>query len=54
MQPQHIPRHVPARPSPMDNEPVFTAFACGHVGTGRTPQAARADLMEKIRHSGEM
>jgi len=54
MQTHPTPRHNPSPPSIFDRERVFTAFALGHVGTGRTPQAARADLMEKIRHSGEM
>ncbi|CAH0342316.1 hypothetical protein RHI9324_05496 [Rhizobium sp. CECT 9324] len=35
------------------NEAIFTATALGLVGTGRTPQDARRDLMEKIRQSGE-
>jgi hypothetical protein len=45
----YTPPSVPA----LYNENIFTATALGLVGTGRTPQAARADLMEKIRQSGE-
>lgn len=54
MHPHPVPRHNPSPPSFMDNERVYTQSAMGLVGTGRTPQAARADLMEKIRHSGEL
>jgi hypothetical protein len=31
----------------------FTATGAGMVGTGRTPQEARQDLMEKIRQARE-
>lgn len=48
-----IPYTPPSVPA-LYTEAIFTATALGFVGTGRTPQAARADLMEKIRQSGEM
>jgi len=46
------PSRTPSLPDWMDK--VFTATALGLVGTGRTPQAARTNLMEKIRQGMEV
>ncbi|UIY29202.1 hypothetical protein LZK73_21960 [Neorhizobium galegae] len=43
--------YTPPQPS---QEKVFTQTAMGLVGTGRTPQDARRDLMEKIKQAGEI
>lgn len=49
------PSLSPSRPTfrPPDEPRVFTATAYGMVGTGPSPAAAKADLMEKVRQAGE-
>lgn len=44
------PEHIHARHSSTE---VFTIHGYGMVGTGRTPEAAKKDLLEKIRQAGE-